>query len=161
MNEEQPAPRAGGTEYEVARRRCLNTTRAGSLGDPFAPPWFDPGKWRFDENGRLYGYLEDGLRPEGYHDMVHGGAIAGLVDAAMTHCLFGHGVMAVTAELSVRYRKPLGIGHPVEIAAEVKETVAGQVYRLSSQVIADGEVKAEAHGTFFRSADVSPPLESL
>ena len=40
---------------------------------------------------------------QGYDDILHGGVIASLLDAAMTHCLFHHGVQAVTGDLHVRF----------------------------------------------------------
>lgn len=43
---------------------------------------------------------------QGYCSILHGGVIASLLDAAMTHCLFQHGVEGVTAHLQVRYHHP-------------------------------------------------------
>ncbi len=136
--------------FETARADCLAAETSGSLGKPFAEPWFDPALWRFDEGGGLYGTLPEGLSPEGYHHIVHGGAIAALLDAAMTHCLFGRGVMGLTAEMQVKYRRPLPVGRMTQIRASLEASVGNQVYRLIATVSADGEVKAEARGTFFR-----------
>lgn len=136
--------------FETARAGCLAAEASGSLGKPFAEPWFDPALWRFDEGGVLHGTLPEGLSPEGYHDIVHGGAIAALLDAAMTHCLFGRGVMGLTAEMQVRYRRPLPVGRVTQVCASLETSVGDQVYRLAATVSADGEVKAEARGTFFR-----------
>ena len=135
--------------FEAARAHCIAAEASGSLGKPFAEPWFDPSLWRFDEGGVLYGTLPRGLSPEGYHDIVHGGAIAALLDAAMTHCLFGRGVMGLTAEMQVRYRRPLSVGRETQVRASLETSVGNQVYRLVATVSADGEVKAEARGTFF------------
>lgn len=136
--------------FEVARARCLAAEASGSLGKPFAEPWFDPALWRIDEGGELYGILPGGLSPEGYRHIVHGGAIAALLDAAMTHCLFGRGVMGLTAEIQIRYRRPLPVGRETQVRASLETSVGNQVYRLVATVSADGEVKAEARGTFFR-----------
>lgn len=38
-----------------------------------------------------------------YEGQLHGRVISSLLDAAMTHCLFHHGIEAVTGELYVRF----------------------------------------------------------
>jgi len=141
--------RVANQTFETARAKCLAAEASGSLGKPFTEPWFDPSLWRFDEGGVLHGTLPEGLSPEGYHQIVHGGAIAALLDAAMTHCLFGRGVMGLTAEMQVRYRRPLPVGRETRVRASFETSIGNQVYRLIATVSADGEVKAEARGTFF------------
>ena len=46
-------------------------------------------------------------RFQGYPGMLHGGVISSLLDGAMTNCLFAHGIVAVTADLKVRFRHPV------------------------------------------------------
>ena len=139
--------------FEAARRRCLATSCSGAHGSPFIPPWFDPLTWRFDAAGHLQGSLPEGVLTEGYRTLVHGGAIAALIDAAMTHCLFGHEVLAVTAELKISYRRPLVSDRRTEISAFIKETIGGCLFRMAALVIQDGETKAEGTASFFRPSD--------
>jgi hypothetical protein len=40
---------------------------------------------------------------QGYDGILHGGVIAALLDAAMTHCLFHRGIQAMTGDLHVRF----------------------------------------------------------
>ncbi len=54
---------------------------------------------------------------QGYPDRLHGGVIATLLDAAMTHCLFSRGIQGYTGRLNLRFRKPVLIGQPVQIRA--------------------------------------------
>jgi uncharacterized protein (TIGR00369 family) len=56
---------------------------------------------------------------EGYTGRVHGGIVASLVDGAMTNCLFAKGIVAVTADLHVRYRHPVELGQHALVRAEV------------------------------------------
>ncbi len=56
---------------------------------------------------------------EGYTGLVHGGIISTLVDGAMTNCLFAKGIVAVTADLHVRYRHPVELGQRALVRAEV------------------------------------------
>jgi acyl-coenzyme A thioesterase PaaI-like protein len=64
-------------------------------------------KMTFADNGDLHGSFQCDARYEGYDGMVHGGVLAAIIDASMTQCLMGHGIAGYTAELSVRYRKPV------------------------------------------------------
>ena len=61
---------------------------------------------------------------EGYEGCLHGGIIASLLDGAMTNCLFAHGWVAMTAELKVRYRKPVLIGQEILLRAWIKQAHA-------------------------------------
>ena len=63
--------------------------------------------FRPDAEGGVRADLQGGARLQGYDGILHGGVVAALLDAAMTHCLFHHGVVGLTAELRVRYLKPV------------------------------------------------------
>jgi len=92
------------------------------------------------------------LKPEwqGYSGALHGGMIATLLDAAMTHCLFHQGIEAMTADLQVRYLAPVPCPGRIEISARL----AGQrrlVYELDAELRAGGVVKARAKAKFMRN----------
>lgn len=56
----------------------------------------------------------------GYPDIVHGGILASLLDEAMVWAVFAAtGRFAVSAELTIRYLKPLAPGQTVEIVGYV------------------------------------------
>ena len=89
------------------------------------------------------------LKPEwqGYSGTLHGGMIATLLDAAMTHCLFHQRVEAMTADLQVRYLAPV----PCPGCIEVSARLAGQrklVYELDAELRVGGVVKARAKAKF-------------
>ncbi len=147
-----------GNRFEQARRRWLDVPRACGLGRPLADPWFDPGAWRFDDDGRLRGRFRGEDHHGGYAALVHGGVIAALADAAMTHCLFGHDVSAYTARLEVTYRRPLRLGADADLSVRLDEVLGEQLYRLTFSISQDGEEKAAAKGTFFRPMAGDPLL---
>lgn len=49
-------------------------------------------------------------RTEGYTGMVHGGIITTVLDEVMAWSLARHGIWAVTAQLTTRYRSPVELG---------------------------------------------------
>ena len=98
------------------------------------------------------------LKPEwqGYEGIMHGGMIATLLDAAMTHCLFGHQIEAMTAALQVRYLAPVRCTGRIDVTAQI----IGRrklVYELSAELSVAGEVKARADAKFMCHKSVSIP----
>jgi acyl-coenzyme A thioesterase PaaI-like protein len=84
---------------------------------------------------------------EGYGGRVHGGVIAAALDGAMTHCLFALGRTAVTAELTVRFKRPVAIGRPATVRARLGRDL-GPLYLLEAELVQDGVVKAVASAKF-------------
>lgn len=58
---------------------------------------------------------------EGYPHTLHGGVIASLLDGAMTNCLFAHGLVAVTAELTIRFLRPAATNRTATVRAWLEE----------------------------------------
>ena len=86
---------------------------------------------------------------QGYAGIVHGGLIATLLDAAMTHCLFHHGIEGLTADLQVRYLDAIPCTGTIDLSA----TLSGQrkrIYELNAELSVAGEVKARASARFMR-----------
>ena len=89
---------------------------------------------------------------KGYPDWVHGGITAALLDGAMTNCLFAQGIVAVTAELRVRYRSPLMIGKSARItAALVRHSSA--LFVLEAAITQQGQVRATSTGKFLTTQE--------
>lgn len=88
-----------------------------------------------------------GVQHQGYTGILHGGMVSTLLDAAMTHCLFAHGIAAVTAELSVRFVAPVMIGQQVELTARLIETKR-RTYRLEARLTCDTRLMARATAKF-------------
>ena len=88
-----------------------------------------------------------GTRLQGYDGILHGGMVAALLDAAMTHCLFHHGVQAVTADLQVRFLKPISCDASVDIRAWVLSTTRS-LHRLRAELVHEDCLMAWAEAKF-------------
>jgi uncharacterized protein (TIGR00369 family) len=86
---------------------------------------------------------------QGYAGLVHGGIVSLMLDAAMTNCLFEHGVSAMTAQLTLRFMEPLKIGATAEVSARMARKSAG-AFVLEGHVLQDGTLKAKGEGVFMR-----------
>ena len=86
-------------------------------------------------------------RLQGYEGLLHGGVIASLLDAAMTHCLFHHQVHAVTARLEISYLEPVPLGVPLVIRAR-PVSMRPTLCRLEAEVEWEGRTLATATARF-------------
>lgn len=84
---------------------------------------------------------------QGYDGVLHGGISATLLDGAMVHVLFAHDVVARTAELKLRYRQPVRVGHPVGLRAWLRRSY-GPLYLLAAELRQDGRLCVTAEGRF-------------
>ena len=91
---------------------------------------------------------------QGYEGVLHGGVIAALLDTAMTHCLFHHGVQAVTGDLRVRFVRPVACTVELEIRAWVV-SFCPPLYHLRSEIAVDGRTMAKAKARFMQRRDLS------
>jgi uncharacterized protein (TIGR00369 family) len=86
---------------------------------------------------------------QGYDGIVHGGIVAALLDAAMTHCLFHRGIRALTGDLHVRYRKSIPIDTMLNLQARIV-LIKQPLYRLRAEISQNGCIFAWAEAKFMR-----------
>ena len=90
---------------------------------------------------------------QGYPGRMHGGVITAVMDEAVGRAImikYGEAIWGVTAELNVRFRKPVPL--------EVELTVVGRITRESSRLfegagelyLPDGTVAVEATGKYIK-----------
>lgn len=103
---------------------------------------FDP------EQQRSFCKLTIGERFQGWADVVHGGVIASLLDEACIYAGRGLAETLVTAELNVRYRKPVPVGQEVNVTGEVLER-RRKILKVRAQLEVNGELHAEADARVF------------
>ena len=64
-------------------------------------------QFKEEPDGSVVGSFACDGKYQGYPDRLHGGVVAMLADAAMTHCLFVHHIKAVTGTLKLRFPRPV------------------------------------------------------
>ena len=88
---------------------------------------------------------------QGYDGLLHGGVIAALMDTAIIHWLFQHGIQAVTGDLRVRYLQPVACNIPLELIAWLVFPCP-PLYHLKAELRAGGRPLARAEGKCMRRA---------
>jgi len=101
------------------------------------------------EKGRATSRLviPDGF--QGWQNVVHGGIIATLLDEVAIYACRNIADQVVTAELNVRFRKPVTVGSEVTLMGEVVEQ-RKRVFTVRAQLELDGTVHAEADARIVR-----------
>jgi acyl-coenzyme A thioesterase PaaI-like protein len=106
-------------------------------------------KFQAGDDGHVKAKLKGNFRLQGYEGILHGGVIAALLDAAMTHCLFHHGVQGVTGDLRVRFVQPVPCYATLDLTAWVLSTTP-PLYRLRAEIMCETRVAAWAEAKFMQ-----------
>lgn len=85
----------------------------------------------------------------GYDGLLQGGVAAMMLDSAMANCLFGAGVTAFTAEMSLKYKNPVLIERAVVIRARIEKDYS-PLYLMKAELLQDGVVKVLAEAKFMK-----------
>ncbi len=88
---------------------------------------------------------------QGYPDVLHGGVVSMLLDGAMTNCLFSQNIIAMTADLNVRFRQPVATKAPALVRAWITSS-ENPIYQLTAELVQNNEVRATATGKFLDRA---------
>lgn len=82
---------------------------------------------------------------QGYKDITHGGIITTVLDEAMIQAAIADGLMPVTAEINVRFKRPLMVNE--------KTIAEAKIIRKSSRLIeAQSRLIKESDGTIIAEA---------
>jgi uncharacterized protein (TIGR00369 family) len=106
--------------------------------------------WVLDADGMARARFRPERAHQGWHGIVHGGILASLLDEAMAQRLRLAGIRGMTAELSVRYRKPVPIGALVIAEARIVSERSRSL-RLEAFLRSEEDVRyAQAEGVCIR-----------
>lgn len=84
----------------------------------------------------------------GWENLTHGGLISMLLDETMAHACIGSKLIGVTAELTVRFKKPLTVDTEVFVSGRVTD-VKGRIALTSGKITDDdGTVYATGKARF-------------
>ena len=117
-------------------------------------------RFKSDEKGGVKAIFQAKPLWQGYQGILHGGMISTLLDAAMTHCLFDHGVEAMTVDLNIRFHKPVSCTGLLMLRA----CLLGErrnLYQLSAELSSAGTLLARAEARFMRFKPDHPLTERL
>jgi len=87
---------------------------------------------------------------QGYPGFVHGGGVATILDEAMGWAVYGQGIWAMTARLTMRFRRSVPLGQPIKVSGWVTRD-RGRFLEVRGELRSrHGHLQAEADGLFVR-----------
>lgn len=81
---------------------------------------------------------------QGWSGITHGGILSTVLDEAMGRMAWEEGYHTVTAEMTVRFKKPCYTGMKLRIAARITGEEGRRVYTSAQAVDEDGRIISEA-----------------
>ncbi len=88
---------------------------------------------------------------QGYADVMHGGIMSAILDEMMGKLLALTGRASVTAEIAVRFRRPVRVGQRLVLRAWVEQERSRVIIaRAEAKDAVDGAVCGDATATFVR-----------
>lgn len=107
--------------------------------------------FELDASGILRSRFVPRRELQGYRFQVHGGIVAVFLDELMVRLLYMIGIPAVSAEMTVRYLKPIRVGVEVEGFGRILSS-RGRLFELESEArsAGGGELLATARARALR-----------
>lgn len=102
-------------------------------------------------NGKATGEYTPSRNFEGYKDVLHGGIISSLLDEVMVYAVFSQGLLAVTTQMEVKFRRAAKIGEKLQIEGNIV-TDRGKLILAEGQILnQEGGIVATGKGKFFKA----------
>lgn len=104
-------------------------------------------KFTHNKSGETHAKFRGNNTFQGYEGILHGGIITTLLDAVMTHCLFNHGIEALTGDLRVRFLHPIPCNKTIELQAQII-TVKKPLYVLRAKAVCKEKIMVYSEAKF-------------
>lgn len=137
------------TDFENNLYRLKNLHHSKCLFNKERPAFHGLKYW-FDSEGNIHGSFTADDCCQGYDQMVHGGVVAAIIDSSMAQCLMGHEVIGYTAELSVRYCKPVKTSTLTVFKTVISSVCFGKMYTLKCVMTQNRSIVAKSTGKFIK-----------
>lgn len=108
--------------------------------------------------GRVEGRVLLGRDKQGPPGFAHGGAIAAVLDEAMTAAVYAAGLAGYTANLNVNFRQAIPVESEVQVVGQVEEVEGRKIFTSARILLPDGRLAAEGHGLFIHVEDLYQKL---
>jgi len=105
-------------------------------------------KYTYPEEGKSRTTLRVPDYFSGWGNITHGGFLSMLLDETMAHACRGKAEMAVTAEMTVKYRSPVKTGDKIFLEGEVVSIRSRIIETFARVTLPGGDTAAEGRAKF-------------
>jgi len=105
----------------------------------------------YEKDDKVVAEYTAGSHFQGYKDILHGGILSALLDEVMIRSVLAQGILSVTSEIKVKFKKMVKIGDRLSLEGRIAEDrgrillAEGKITNQKNDVVATGEAK------FFRA----------
>ena len=105
----------------------------------------------FYEKGKAKAQYTPTPEFEGYKDILHGGILSTLLDEVMIYSIIAEGIITITVQMEVKFKKPAKIGEKLFLEGQITEDKGKILFTEGKIFKQDGTIIAESKGKFFRA----------
>jgi acyl-coenzyme A thioesterase PaaI-like protein len=106
-----------------------------------------------DEGGCVHADYTPRDEHQGFPGVMHGGLVTALLDEILGRTAIAMDLWCMTAELAVRFKKPVPVGAPLKLQGKITKRNGRLLEGRSELRLADGTLAAEARGTYLKIPD--------
>jgi uncharacterized protein (TIGR00369 family) len=106
------------------------------------------------EDGQLVAVFDPRDEYQSYPERLHGGISAAILDETLGRAIMidEPATWAVTAELSLRYRKPVPLSQPLRVLGRILKNSSRLFVASGEILLPDGEIAVSAEGKYIKLA---------
>ncbi len=105
------------------------------------------------DNGSVISEMVADERFQGYRDVLHGGIISAMLDEVMIKAVLAKGIFAVTAEMTIRFKRPVMTGQKIRFTGTIVDERRRITRTVGSAVNENDEEVAVAEAVYVEAKD--------
>ena len=107
----------------------------------------------YSKDDRVVAEYTAGCHFQGYKDILHGGILSSLLDEVMIRAVLAQGILSVTSEIKIKFKKMVKIGDRLSLEGRVVED-KGRILLAEGKITnQENEEVAKGEGKFFRAQE--------
>lgn len=100
------------------------------------------------DNGSVISEMVADERFQGYKDVLHGGIISAMLDEVMIKAVLANGIFAVTAEMTIRFKRPVMTGQKIRFTGTIVDERRRITRTVGSAINENDEEVASAEAIY-------------
>lgn len=108
-------------------------------------------KFHVREDGSVISEYTADSRFQGYKNILHGGIISSMLDEVMIKAALAKGLFAVTAEITIKFKKPVMTGQKIQFIGTITEQNRRVIRTIGTATNDSGEEVATATAIYLEA----------